>query len=37
MVFMFYPLEDAAHESLFDLGHHTRHVETIFARVFGSA
>jgi len=30
-------LDDAALESLFDLGHHTRHVETIFARVFGSA
>ncbi|MCR9150381.1 MAG: adenylosuccinate lyase [Rhodobacteraceae bacterium] len=23
-------------EALFDLGHHTRHVDTIFARVFGS-
>jgi len=22
-------------EALFDLGHHTRHVDTIFARVFG--
>ena len=28
-------LDDAALESLFDLGHHTKHVDTIFARVFG--
>lgn len=28
-------LDDAALENLFDLGHHTKHVDTIFARVFG--
>ena len=28
-------LDDAALEALFDLGHHTKHVDTIFARVFG--
>ncbi len=28
-------LEPAALESLFDLGYHTKHVDTIFARVFG--
>jgi adenylosuccinate lyase len=30
-------LGDATLEGLFDLGHHTRHVETIFRRVFGRA
>jgi len=30
-------LDDAALEGLFDLGHHTKHVDTIFARVFGEA
>ena len=29
-------LDAAEIEALFDLGHHTRHVDTIFARVFGS-
>jgi adenylosuccinate lyase len=24
-------------EALFDLGYHTKHVDTIFARVFGAA
>jgi len=28
-------LDDAALAELFDLGHHTKHVDTIFARVFG--
>ena len=28
-------LDEAALEGLFDLGHHTKHVDTIFARVFG--
>ncbi len=28
-------LDDAALEGLFDLAHHTKHVDTIFARVFG--
>jgi adenylosuccinate lyase len=28
-------LSDAELEALFDIGHHTKHVETIFARVFG--
>ena len=28
-------LDDAALEALFDLGYHTKHVETIFKRVFG--
>ncbi len=28
-------LDEAALENLFDLGHHTKHVDTIFARVFG--
>jgi adenylosuccinate lyase len=28
-------LDDAALAELFDLGHHTRHVDTIFARIFG--
>ena len=28
-------LDDAALESLFDLSYHTKHVDTIFARVFG--
>ncbi|WP_193181516.1 adenylosuccinate lyase [Nisaea sediminum] len=28
-------LDDAALESLFDLGYHTKHVDTIFKRVFG--
>jgi adenylosuccinate lyase len=27
-------LSDAEIEDMFDLGHHTRHVDTIFARVF---
>ena len=30
-------LSDAEIESLFDLGYHTKHVDTIFARVFGEA
>jgi adenylosuccinate lyase len=30
-------LSKAEIEALFDLGHHTRHVDTIFARVFGAA
>ncbi|WP_420405388.1 adenylosuccinate lyase [Nisaea sp.] len=30
-------LDDAALESLFDLGYHTKHVDTIFKRVFGEA
>ncbi len=30
-------LDDAALESLFDLGYHTKHVDTIFTRVFGHA
>jgi adenylosuccinate lyase len=30
-------LDAAALDALFDLGHHTRHVDTIFARVFGTA
>ena len=30
-------LDDAALESLFDLGYHTKHVDTIFERVFGHA
>ncbi len=30
-------LDDAALESLFDLGYHTKHVDTIFERVFGEA
>jgi adenylosuccinate lyase len=30
-------LSDAQLESLFDLGYHTKHVETIFRRVFGGA
>ncbi len=30
-------LSPAELEGLFDLGHHTRHVKTIFARVFGEA
>jgi adenylosuccinate lyase len=30
-------LDDAALDVLFDLGHHTRHVDTIFARVFAKA
>jgi adenylosuccinate lyase len=30
-------LDAAALESLFDLDFHTRHVDTIFERVFGSA
>jgi adenylosuccinate lyase len=29
-------LADADLEALFDLGYHTKHVETVFARVFGS-
>ncbi len=29
-------LDNAALESLFDLGHHTKHVDTIFTRVFGA-
>ena len=28
-------LDAAALAALFDLGHHTKHVDTIFARVFG--
>jgi adenylosuccinate lyase len=28
-------LSDAELEALFDLGYHTKHVDTIFARVFG--
>ncbi len=28
-------LDDTALENLFDLGHHTKHVDTIFERVFG--
>ncbi len=28
-------LDEVALEGLFDLGHHTKHVDTIFARVFG--
>jgi adenylosuccinate lyase len=30
-------LDEAALLALFDLGHHTRHVDRIFARVFGPA
>ena len=30
-------MDAAALEALFDLGHHTKHVDTIFARVFGAA
>jgi adenylosuccinate lyase len=30
-------LNDAEIDALFDLGHHTKHVDTIFARVFGAA
>ncbi len=30
-------LDAAALDALFDLGHHTRHVDTIFARVFAKA
>jgi adenylosuccinate lyase len=30
-------LSDTQLESLFDLGYHTRHVDTIFRRVFGEA
>jgi adenylosuccinate lyase len=30
-------LDAAALDALFDLGHHTRHVDTIFARVFEKA
>jgi len=30
-------LDDAALEGLFDLGYHTKHVDTIFERVFGNA
>jgi adenylosuccinate lyase len=30
-------LSAAELEALFDLGYHTRHVDTIFARVFGAA
>ncbi len=30
-------LDAAAIEALFDLGYHTKHVDTIFARVFGTA
>jgi adenylosuccinate lyase len=29
-------MDAAALEALFDLGHHTKHVDTIFARVFGT-
>ena len=29
-------MDAAALEALFDLGHHTKHVDTIFARVFGA-
>ena len=28
-------LSDSEIESLFDVGYHTKHVDTIFARVFG--
>jgi len=28
-------LDNAALEDLFDLGYHTKHVDTIFKRVFG--
>ena len=30
-------LGEAEIEAIFDLGYHTRHVDTIFARVFGDA
>ncbi len=30
-------LDDAALEALFDIGYHTKHVDTIFERVFGNA
>ncbi len=30
-------LDNAALENLFDLGHHTKHVDTVFARVFGES
>ena len=30
-------LDDAALEELFDMGYHTKHVDTVFARVFGEA
>jgi adenylosuccinate lyase len=30
-------LTDAEIEDKFDLGYHTKHVDTIFARVFGTA
>jgi adenylosuccinate lyase len=30
-------LDDAALAALFELGYHTRHVDRIFARVFGAA
>jgi adenylosuccinate lyase len=30
-------LSDAEIEEKFDLGYHTKHVDTIFARVFGEA
>ena len=30
-------LADAELEALFDLGYHTKHVDTVFARVFGAA
>ena len=30
-------IDEAALAGLFDLGHHTRHVDRIFARVFGAA
>ena len=30
-------LDDAALEALFDIGYHFKHVDTIFARVFGEA
>ena len=30
-------LKPAELEALFDLGYHLKHVDTIFARVFGSA
>ena len=29
-------IDEAALAALFDLGHHTRHVDQIFARVFGA-
>ena len=29
------PLTDEELEGLFDIGHHTKHVDTIFQRVFG--